>query len=74
MGNDPKAINNVKNFLGSEFKLKDLGALKYFLGIEIARSQKGICINQRKHTLDIFQEAGLLGLVPNLQNFSWNNI
>ena len=63
-GNGPNAINDVKNFLGSQFKLKDLGALKYFLIIEIAQSQKGICINQRKYTLDILQEVGLLGAKP----------
>ncbi|TXG54083.1 hypothetical protein EZV62_019339 [Acer yangbiense] len=62
--NDPKAINDVKTFLGSCFKLKDLGVLKYFLRVEIARSQLSISINQRKYTLDILQEAGLLGSKP----------
>ena len=63
-GNDSKAINDVKTYLGSCFKLKDLGVLKYFLGVEIARSQLGISINQRKYTLDILLEAGLLGSKP----------
>lgn len=63
-GNNQKAINNVKTFLASCFKLKDLGMLKYFLGIEIARSTMGIFNNQRKYTLDILQEAGLLGAKP----------
>ena len=35
-GNNEKAINNVKSFLGCCFKLKDLGFLKYFLGVEVA--------------------------------------
>ncbi|XP_073119562.1 uncharacterized protein [Henckelia pumila] len=63
-GNSPEAIDNVKAFLASCFKLKDLGLLKYFLGIEIARSKMGISINQRKYTIDILQEAGLLGAKP----------
>ncbi|KAJ4723310.1 Retrovirus-related Pol polyprotein from transposon TNT 1-94 [Melia azedarach] len=35
-------IDSLKLFLQSQFKLKDLGALKYFLGLELARSRKGI--------------------------------
>ncbi|XP_073137802.1 uncharacterized protein [Henckelia pumila] len=63
-GNNQEAIDNVKAFLASCFKLKDLGLLKYFLGIEIARSKMGISLNQRKYTVDILQEAGLLGAKP----------
>ena len=63
-GNDDKSITAVKDFLGSRFQLKDLGPLKYFLGIEVARSKAGISINQRKYTLDILKEAGLFGAKP----------
>ena len=45
-GNNQKAIDDVKRFIGSCFKVKNLGPLKYFLGVEVARSQKGISINQ----------------------------
>ena len=50
-GNDESELNNVKNFLKSQFLIKDLGELKYFLGIEVLRTEKGICLNQRKYCM-----------------------
>ena len=44
--------------------MKDLGRLKYFLGIEVARSDEGIFLSQRKYVLDILAETGLLGSKP----------
>jgi len=41
--------------------MKDLGSLKYFLGIEVAKNQEGIFLCQRKYTLDIINEVRLLG-------------
>ncbi|EOY13312.1 Cysteine-rich RLK (RECEPTOR-like protein kinase) 8, putative [Theobroma cacao] len=55
---------NVKGFLSSQFKLKDLGKVKFFLGLEIARSPEGISICQRKYILDLLEEHGLLGTKP----------
>ncbi|CAL9028585.1 unnamed protein product, partial [Prunus brigantina] len=62
--NDEDAICKLKHFLCSQFRIKDLGPLRYFLGVEVARSQSGISICQRKYTLDILAEAGLLGAKP----------
>ena len=44
--------------------MKDLGPLKYFLGIEVLRSRKGIFINQRKYVLDLLAEVGMLDYKP----------
>ncbi|XP_016558370.1 uncharacterized mitochondrial protein AtMg00810-like [Capsicum annuum] len=44
--------------------MKDLGELKYFLGIEFARSKKGISMHQRKYALELISEAGLSGAKP----------
>lgn len=40
------------------FSIKDLGNLKYFLGMEIAHSTKGLFLNQRKCVLDLLEETG----------------
>ncbi|KAF5469450.1 hypothetical protein F2P56_013525 [Juglans regia] len=60
-GNDTSQIDVFKSLLSKNFKTKDLGSLKYFLGLEVARSQKGIFLNQRKYTLDILTDSGQLG-------------
>ena len=44
--------------------MKDLGELKFFLGIEFARSQKGIVMSQRKYALELISELGLSGTKP----------
>jgi hypothetical protein len=63
-GTDMAEINRVKSMLNDKFSIKDLGALKYFLGFEVARSKEGINLCQRKYTLDLLEDAGLLGSKP----------
>lgn len=41
------------------FEVKDLGALKYFLGMEIARNKKGISVSQRKYTLNLLEKTDM---------------
>lgn len=54
-------MEKLKKGLAKDFEIKDLGALKYFLGMEFARSKEGIFVTQRKYTLDLLKETGLLG-------------
>ncbi|CAL5395906.1 unnamed protein product [Camellia sinensis] len=63
-GDHEEEIGLLKKFLTKEFEIKDLGNLKYFLGMEIARSKKGIAVSQRKYVLDLLNETGMLGCKP----------
>ena len=63
-GDDTQEINNLKERLKAEFEIKDLGNLRYFLGIEVVRSKNGIFISQRKYTLDLLAETGKLRCKP----------
>ncbi|XP_031283867.1 uncharacterized protein LOC116142569 [Pistacia vera] len=57
-------INQTKKILHSNFRLKDLGMWRYFLGFEVARSVKGISLCQRKYALELISESGLSGSKP----------
>ncbi|XP_034229403.1 uncharacterized mitochondrial protein AtMg00810-like [Prunus dulcis] len=57
-------MQNLQKYLASEFEMKSLGDLKYFLGIKVSRSKHGIFISQRKYILDLLAETGMLDCIP----------
>ena len=59
-GSDQDGIRKLKQHLFNHFHTKDLGKLKYFLGIEITQSKFGVVMSQRKYVLDILEETGML--------------
>ncbi|CAM8982916.1 unnamed protein product [Rhodiola kirilowii] len=65
-GTSTTKIQQVKDFIHNTFKIKDPGFLKYFLGIEVARSESGIFINQRKYALDLLSDARMMECKPSV--------
>ncbi|XP_019232517.1 PREDICTED: uncharacterized protein LOC109213210 [Nicotiana attenuata] len=55
-GTDTVEITDLKTFLNNNFKIKDLGKLHYFLGLEILYKDDGVIVSQRKFTLDLLKE------------------
>lgn len=56
-----KVVNTAKNFLHSQFKIKDMRELRYFLGIEVDRISQGIFLSQKKCICDLIAEYGMTG-------------
>ena len=57
-GNDPDERKALQSYLSSH------SHLKYFLGIEVSRADKGIFLSQRKYALDLLQETGMSACQP----------
>ncbi|KAK9187228.1 hypothetical protein WN944_018620 [Citrus x changshan-huyou] len=63
-GNNSTGIQDIITTLGSQFALKDLGKLSYFLGIEIKYFNKGIFLSQAKYTTDLLAKAKMENCTP----------
>lgn len=63
-GSNMSVITDLKHMLSTQFHMKDLGPIHYFLGLEVDRSSSGFFISQKKYTLDLLTEYGLLHCKP----------
>jgi hypothetical protein len=53
-------ITESKRKLAAEFKMKDLGIIHYFLGLEAWQRQNEIFINQGKYVVDIMKRFDMM--------------
>lgn len=60
---DYARISSLKSFLYIAY-IHNLGKLKLFLGLEVNKSKKGICLFQRKYILDLLADFGKLVAEP----------
>lgn len=58
-GNDIAGITDLKHHLTRHFRMKDLGPLNYFLGLEFLLNKSGIRVHQRKYATDLITSARL---------------
>ena len=63
-GSDSKCISSLKFFFQSQFHTKNLGMLRYFLGIEVMRSKHKIFLSQKKCVFDLLSETEKLRVKP----------
>lgn len=63
-GNDTTLITHLIRALDSEFALKDLGPLHYFLGIQASRDKTSLHLNQTKYITDLLQRASMADSKP----------
>ncbi len=63
-GDSDADISYLKKLLKQKFEMKDLGELRYFLGIEVIHSPKGIWLLQRQYALNKLSEYGMTGCKP----------
>lgn len=56
-GNDNSNISYLKTSLDQTFTIKDLGEIKFFLGLEVSISPSGIFVHQRKLLLDLLSDV-----------------
>lgn len=61
-GNSTQLISLVTKFLSTQFKIKNLGQVNYFLGIQVTRTMEGVFATQRKYANDILSNFLLLSL------------
>jgi hypothetical protein len=60
----PSAIDALLLDLKSEFAIKDLGDLHFFLGIEVKKVAEGVLLTQEKYATDLLRRVGKLACKP----------
>jgi Reverse transcriptase (RNA-dependent DNA polymerase) len=69
-GSDVNEVNSLISSLASQFSLKDLDPLHYFLGIQVTSQSDGIHISQLQYIRDLLIRAKMDGAKPCSTPFS----
>jgi hypothetical protein len=62
--NKPCLLSRLVSRLSSEFSMKDLGPLHYFLGIEVLPFSGGLFLSQQKYAHDLLARFSMTGCNP----------
>ncbi|XP_019262539.1 PREDICTED: uncharacterized protein LOC109240364 [Nicotiana attenuata] len=63
-GSDIAEMTALKQFLDDQFKIKDLGLVHYFMGLEVSSHPDGYVLHQHKYTSDLLEEFKCSHLSP----------
>jgi histone deacetylase 1/2 len=63
-GSNSAMLHHLIQLLSFEFKLRDLGVVHYFLGIEVQSTGMGLMLCQHKYILDILTRASMTSCKP----------
>jgi hypothetical protein len=63
-GNSSTAVSNIISQLSDAFELKDLGPLRYFLGLQIDYQKGGFFVHQRKYLTDLLHKFTMTDCKP----------
>lgn len=61
---DITGISSLKFFLHTQFHAKDLGMLKYLLGVEVNKNKRDIFLSQKEYVFNLLIETGKMGMKP----------
>ena len=56
---NPNLSKHFENLMKSKFEMSMMGELKFFLGLQVHQSPRGIFINQAKYTIEILKKHGM---------------
>jgi hypothetical protein len=57
-------LRHIVDQLRSVFAIKDLGPLRFFLGVQVRRDAQGFLLSQEQYTEDILERAGMANCKP----------
>ena len=63
-GSDAAEAGRLSAALAQEFEIKALGPLRYYLGLEVAYTSRGIFVSQQKYTVDLLKLTDMTECAP----------
>jgi histone deacetylase 1/2 len=63
-GSSPKLLADIVAHLRAEFAVKDMGELRFFLGINVKRTPEGFFLSQERYADDVLESAGMTQCKP----------
>ncbi|XP_066334217.1 uncharacterized mitochondrial protein AtMg00810-like [Miscanthus floridulus] len=64
MGSSTDILRRVIRTINAEFKLKDMGPVHFFLGIQVQRRPDGFLLQQQQYYIDLLDRAGMADCRP----------